>query len=183
VGISHVQLKRGRNYLIIPCTSEPKEAHFTLSVFLDDGNKETSPEKLFDFYELTEQWKYVVSKKVANRAFSSWIPNRFHLVSNRDFGRENMQAALRIIPRFSRIRNSYLNFRERSEQNLSSIWWSSNRKIRIQLVFLRYVWTVSEASSRTYVLPSYQLHLILSLHFKSSLEWKINQLSHRRCLL
>jgi len=86
VGISHVQLKRGRNYLIIPCTSEPKEAHFTLSVFLDDGNKETSPEKLFDFYELTEQWKYVVSKKGFWKGkYAGGSPNHPAFLSNPQF--------------------------------------------------------------------------------------------------
>jgi len=57
VGIRNLSLKKGEQYCIIPCTSEPKQGHFTLTIFA---------EKKFKLGEITKTWESVVAKK------SSW---------------------------------------------------------------------------------------------------------------
>lgn len=55
VGVSNLALKAGTKYVIIPCTNDPKEATFALSVYAT---------KDFEAQELTEVWPFSSSLKV-----------------------------------------------------------------------------------------------------------------------
>ncbi|PRP89751.1 calpain-like cysteine protease [Planoprotostelium fungivorum] len=77
VGVYDMTLKAGSKYCIIPCTSDPVESAFTLSVYSD---------RKFDFREIEKKWEHISTRRYAWKDdLAAGSPNEAKFTDNPQF--------------------------------------------------------------------------------------------------